>query len=235
MQHQYQYPGEELALFENAFRWKKYFAEKILPYIKGSVLEVGAGIGATTKLLNNGNCSKWIMLEPDYNLYSRLYMQKDSFPSNSQIIHGSLSDLEAIAVDTILYIDVLEHIENDGQELLNSAKLLNVGGYLIVLAPAFNYLFSEFDKAIGHFRRYTAKDLKMLTPPGLSLLSIQYLDTLGFFASVANKVFLHQNYPTKKQIDFWDKLLVPLSKKLDPLFFHSFGKSILSIWQKESE
>lgn len=62
--------------------------------------------------------------------------------------------------DTILYIDVLEHIADDRAELVEAARRLNPGGYLVVLSPAHQWLFTAFDAAIGHVRRYTAKSLR---------------------------------------------------------------------------
>ena len=117
--------------------------------------------------------------------------------------------------------------------MAKASELLLNGGHLIVLAPACNFLFSPFDKAIGHYRRYSAQTLKPVMPGELKLLKLQYLDSGGFFASMANKLLLKQTYPTEKQIQTWDKFMIPVSKWTDKIFFHSFGKSILGIWRKE--
>lgn len=231
MSKPYQYSGSELLLFEEAKTWKRYFKKKIQRFIRGNVLEVGAGIGGTTKILNNGSATKWTMLEPDENMYRYLLEKTDSFPSNTTIEKGSLPDVMQ-KFDTILYIDVLEHIEDDAAELAKASAHLNSSGCIIVLSPAFNFLFSEFDQAIGHVKRYKRKGLKKITPPGTKLISISYLDSAGFFASAANKFFLHQAYPSGSQIRFWDKCLVPISKITDPLFLYLFGKSILAVWEK---
>lgn len=228
----HQYPGDELEVFELATNWKKYFGKKILPFLGKNILEVGAGIGATTKILNDGSAYSWTMLEPDNIMYQRLIQKKSLYPDNTSVLHGSISDLSIQQFDTILYVDVLEHIENDKKELASISRHLSNGGHLIVLSPAFNFLYSKFDKAIGHYKRYNKNDLKSISPDSLNLVFIQYLDSLGFFASLVNKFFLHQSYPKKKQIEFWDKKLVPVSKIIDPFFFHSFGKTIIAIWQK---
>ena len=192
MSKPYEYSGNELVLFEEAKTWKRYFKKKIHRFIHGDVLEVGAGIGGTTKILNDGSAKKWTMLEPDENMYEYLSKNADSFLSNTCIEKGSLAD-QTQKFDTILYIDVLEHIKDDASELTRAATHLNSKGCLIVLSPAFNFLFSEFDKAIGHIKRYKKKELKNITPSGMKLLSIMYLDSAGFFASAANKFFLHQS------------------------------------------
>lgn len=230
----YHYPGEELRLFQDAKNWKTYLKKAISPYIKGHVLEVGAGIGATTKLLNNGACSSWTMLEPDDQMYKELLLEESRFKEQTIILKGTLDTVKGSVYDTIIYIDVLEHIEKDREEIEKAAAILNEDGHLIVLSPAFQFLFSPFDQAIGHFRRYQKKDIIDLAPESLRLAKLQYLDSFGFIASAMNKILLHQSYPTKKQVNFWDKTLVQISKFTDPLFFHSFGKSILAVWEKKS-
>jgi ubiquinone/menaquinone biosynthesis C-methylase UbiE len=231
MDKHYQYEGNELELFREAVNWKQYFARKIKPYIGSTVLEVGAGIGATTSILNDGTATSWTMLEPDERMFHQLQSKSHHLPKNVILNHGTITDASQ-QYDTILYIDVLEHIKNDRQELEAAAASLNPGGFLVVLSPAFNFLYSEFDKAIGHHRRYTKRELVKLRPSNTALVYSKYLDTAGFLASAMNKIILHQAYPTKKQVKFWDKMLIPLSRITDPLFLYSFGKTILVAWQK---
>ena len=106
------------------------------------------------------------------------------------------------------------------------------GGNLIILVPAHNYLFSPFDKAIGHFRRYNKKMLKKAAPKNLVQKKLIYLDSFGLFASLANKLLLKQSYPTLKQIKFWDNYIVPISRVMDKILFYSVGKTVVGIWQK---
>jgi hypothetical protein len=115
----FSYAPGELELFKEAVNWKAYFASQLRPFIKRRVIEVGAGIGATTAFLCDDGCGTI-----------------DSVTANGELF------------DSVLCIDVLEHIGNRA---------------LIVLAPAFNILFSPFDQALGHFRRYTRPQLKALT------------------------------------------------------------------------
>ena len=132
------------------------------------------------------------------------------------VVVGTVSDLaEASGFDAVLYIDVLEHIENDTCELTHAARLLKDGGHLIVVSPAHQWLFSPFDKAIGHYRRYSRRALQELTPQGLTLRRLRYLDTVGLLASAGNRFLLKSHLPTIRQISVWDNLMVPLSRFLD--------------------
>ncbi|HKO82604.1 MAG TPA: methyltransferase domain-containing protein [Chitinophagaceae bacterium] len=236
MAEEYLYPGSELHLFEKAVNWKTYFAAKLIPHIKGDVLECGAGIGSNAAFLNNGMATTWVMLEPDANMAACLNskLTNKELPANTEIFKGTIQDLiPDRKFDVIIYIDVLEHIEHDALEITTAAKHLKTGGQLIVLAPAFQFLYNSFDKAIGHYRRYTAGHLKNLAPSSLQPRQVIYLDSMGFFASAANRLLLNQSLPSIQQIQFWDKYLIPVSRLTDRVFFFSFGKSILAIWKKQ--
>ncbi len=233
MSESFTYPGEELVLFQHATHWKKYFSGKIRPFINGNVLEVGAGLGSTALLLNDGKADQWLMLEPDKNMSASLKKKIDNkeFPPNCRILKGTISQVNTTS-DTIIYIDVLEHIIEDKEEMKKAAALLNKGGHIIVLSPAFQFLYSPFDKAIGHCRRYNKKMLREITPDGTMQVSSRYYDTTGFVAALMNKLFLRQKYPTLKQVRFWDNWLIPVSKITDRIFFHCFGKTIIAVWKK---
>jgi len=235
MKDRYTYPGQELAFFEKAINWKSYFASHIQPFIGKKVLEVGSGIGATTSLLNNGSAHQWTLLEPDETM-STILKEKISSQaqfSNCTIYTKTIFELDTDQkFDTIIYIDVLEHIADDTKEMSQAKALLEPNGHIIILSPAYNLLFSPFDKAIGHFRRYTNATLKKAMPDELLQVKMNYLDSIGFFASLANKLMLKQSYPSEKQIRLWDKWMIPVSKWTDKIFLHSFGKSILGVWRK---
>ena len=231
----YRYPGEELRLFEAARNWKHYLAEQLRPYIGGDVLEVGAGMGETTQFLLNGEVRGWTCLEPDAALLAQLKRKIDShqLPALCTALQGTLAGLPAGArYDTILYIDVLEHIGDDRQELAHAKQHLKEGGHLIVLSPAFQFLYSPFDEAIGHYRRYNKKTLRRAAQwPGLAEKKMYYLESAGVLLLLLNRFIVRKKYPAQKDIAFWQRFLVPVSKVVDKLLFYSAGKSIVGIWQ----
>jgi len=232
----YKYPGEELQLFETATNWKNYFASHISVFLKDRVLEAGAGIGGTTLLLNKDKADSWVLLEPDETMWQVLQQKINDkvLPSNCKAIQGTLNSLDKNdKFDCIIYIDVLEHIEADAAEVKKATDHLEQGGHLIILSPAYQFLFSPFDKAIGHYRRYNRKTLSAIQPASLIRKKVIYLDSIGFFASLLNKIVLRQSYPAKRQVQFWDQWMVPVSKITDRIFFYSFGKSILAVWKKQ--
>jgi len=227
------YIGNELSVFKHATNWKKYYGRMIAPYLGARVLEVGAGIGANTGLFCNSKHQHWMCLEPDPKLAHEIEIQIEQrkLPSSCKVVAGTLESLSPEPTyDTVLYVDVLEHIENDGAEVRRALQFLKPAGYLVALGPAHQFLFSPFDASIGHYRRYSRKNLVPIVPA--KLVAVRYLDSLGMLLSLGNRLLLQQKLPTLSQIQFWDKRVVPISKILDPLFGYQLGKSILGIWQK---
>ena len=233
--HEISYVGGELDLFALAKNWKRYIKREISRYVTGDVLEVGAGIGATTVALHDGTARRWVCLEPDerlaLRLKARLASWGDRLPTN--VIVGSLRTFsDRPSFDSILYIDVLEHIEDDRAQIDAAARLVRSGGHVVILSPAHHWLFSEFDKSIGHFRRYNKAHLRSMMPAGWLEIKLTYLDSLGVLLSLGNVLGLRQSMPTQTQIRIWDTICVPASRIVDRLFRGTIGKSVLAVWRK---
>lgn len=230
---EFSYVGGELALFQHARNWKAYWSGQIRDAIHGDVLEVGSGIGSNTELLAglDLDLSSWTCMEPD----AALLAQAGALPDGPyRTRQGTTEDLvQDESFDTLLYIDVLEHIEDDAAEMRRAARHLRPGGRVIVLSPAHQFLFSPFDAAIGHFRRYSLDALAKTAPADLKPVTLRYLDSVGLLASSANRLLLKASMPNQSQILTWDRLMVPVSRWIDPLVAWRVGKSVLGIWQKQ--
>jgi SAM-dependent methyltransferase len=229
------YVGGELELFADARNWKAYWSERLRPYLGKDVLDVGAGLGATAQLLAARTPGRYVALEPDAALADRIRADVASgvLPPGVEVRTGTLQSLDPEPrFDTVLYIDVLEHIEDDVAELRQAAARLRPGGRLIVLAPAHQSLFSPFDAAIGHHRRYDRRSLGALRPEGLALERMFYLDSAGLLASAANRLLLRASLPTPAQIRLWDRRLVPVSRVLDPVLAHRAGKTVVAVFRR---
>jgi SAM-dependent methyltransferase len=225
--------GDELNLFAVATTWKSYVHFHLRPYLSGDILEVGAGIGAATAAFYDGTQRRWVCLEPDRDLADRIKSNLAPELINCEVIVGTLSDLDPEEqFDSILYIDVLEHIEADAAELARAASRLKANGTLAILAPAFPWLYSPFDAAVGHYRRYTKASLRSVVPADLRETKLIYLDSAGLLASLGNKLLLRSPIPSRAQIQFWDRAMVPISRYADRALNHMIGKSILGVWQK---
>jgi len=231
----YAYMGGELDLFALAKNWKNYLKNRIADYIRGDVLEVGAGIGGTTVALNDGTARHWVCLEPDTILALRLRdrLRKFTGYSPTSIVVGTLNAFASDrCFDCILYIDVLEHIEDDRRQIEFASRLVRPGGHIVVVSPAHMWLFSEFDRSIGHLRRYNKDTIRRLKPDTCIEQNLAYLDSIGVLLSFGNVVALRRAIPTEIQILTWDRLCIPVSRLVDQLSLGAVGKSILAVWRK---
>ena len=133
-----------------------------------------------------------------------------------------------------MYLDVIEHIKNDKLEIFKALKSLKKNGYLLINVPAFQILYSDFDKDVGHFRRYDKlKILKLLNNSKYSRLNMFYYDSIGFFLSLLSKFLFRKNYKDNfsSKIKIWDRL-IPISYLLDKIFLNLIGKSLFVVIKK---
>jgi SAM-dependent methyltransferase len=232
------YVGNELELFAYAVNWKSYLYAQISLYLGNEVLEVGAGTGTTTAFFCKGPHRRWVCLEPDAAMSEDIATKIRSglLPACCEVQVGTLEFIsDDTLFDSIIYIDVVEHIEGDRDELAHAAAHLRPGGHLIVLSPAHNWLYTPFDKALGHFRRYSKGSLAAVGPTQLKVERLRYLDSVGLTASLGNKLLLNKSMPSKRQIYLWDSFLVRLSRIFDPLTGFYIGKSVLGVWYNDPE
>ena len=231
LKKQKKYIGWELSLFDRANVFRDYQFNFLRFNITGSVCEVGPGHGVI--------CDRYIKLSQKISLYEqskklfRFLKKKYSLNPKIRVYNKCLKPSKK-KYDTILYLDVLEHIKQPKKELKNVFRSLKKQGKLILSLPAYQHLFSQFDKDVGHYRRYTLK--KFLSEMGgikHSGLKYYYIDTIGYFLSLTAKIFLKKNYKSNfdKKIRIWNYLIY-ISKILDFITMYSFGKTLIIIVQK---
>ena len=219
------YDGWELEYFDRAINFRNYQFDILKKYIKGIVAEVGPGNGSFLKYYLP-LAEQIDLYEPSTNFIDNLKKIKNQ---KTSIINNNFAQKDN-AYDTILYLDVLEHIENDENELEIAFKSLKTGGALIINVPAFQHLYSQFDKDIDHFRRYSKNDLKKLTNKfKFSKTKLIYYDSIGYFLSIGSKL-ITKNYLNnfENKIKIWDTLM-PISKIIDLIIFNLIGKSLIMI------
>ena len=224
------YPRVATERFDNANFHINYCLKFIQNYLKGDILEVGAGCGSFTKNYINDNINSITLTELDN---KNILDLKKKFKKNSKIrIEKKNIDRIKKKFDVIVYFHVLEHIKNDKNEIKEASKRLNKNGFLIIMVPAHQKIYSNLDKAVGHFRRYEANFFKKNFGP-LKQLNIKFLDSMGYFLYYLNKNFFKKEiYPSKLKIFIWDKLFTPVTMIVDFLLRYKFGKCILTVYKK---
>jgi len=224
-----EYPGKELEIFDQAKIFQKYIYLIIKKYLKDNILEVGAGIGSFTRSYFH-NRKNIHLSDLDQNNCNIL---KEKFNDNDiKIDSKKISEIN-LNFNTIIYLNVLEHINEDKKEIELALSKLNLGGHLIILTPAHQNLYSKFDKAIGHLRRYDAGFFSSNNYKNAKIKKLIYLDALGYILYFFNKIFFKEEvYPSKMKIFLWDKIFTPITIIFDYITRYKFGKNILCIYEK---
>ncbi|MBA64261.1 MAG: hypothetical protein CMG55_00520 [Candidatus Marinimicrobia bacterium] len=191
--------------------------------IKDSILDFGAGSGTLAKIIRNRIQKSPVCLEIDPNFKNKLI--KNDF----EVIGNILSTKKQF--DLIYSSNVLEHIADDKEILKTLKSKLKQNGRLVLYLPAFDILFSEMDERVGHFRRYSKrKIIKISNQTGLKIDKMFYVDSVGFFASLAIRIFgwnSNDGIGSKKSLIIYDKFIFPLSKLIDRTGFrYLLGKNI---------
>ncbi len=197
--------------------------------LNARVLEFGAGIGSLAQIWAKQKGIKPICLEIDSKL--KKIIQDRGFEC-----YASLDDIED-QFDLIYSSNVLEHIEDDQKALEGLYQKLNPGGVLALYLPAFQYLYSDFDAAIGHYRRYGKAELsEKLITANFTIEKCEYADSIGFFAWLTTKTKKHDRNSKKSndgQLKFYDQYIFPVSRVLDGFGIkYMFGKNLLAIARK---
>jgi len=222
------YDGFELDSFDAAKKFRKYQIYYLKKYIKDPFLEVGAGQGGLVNLYKKFT-NDITLIEPDNKLF---HILKKRFKKKNIEIKNQTIDKIKLKYQTIIYFDVLEHIKDDLKEVKIASKKIKKNGRLIFNVPAHQLFYNEFDKAVGHFKRYNKKDFKDIEKKtNLKIEKLIYYDSIGLFFLILNKVFRLKETNLKSKIYFWN-MLIPLSKMIDKLTFNKFGKSLLCVFRK---
>ena len=146
-----EYPEIALERFDKANIWIKYIISQIGNFMEDQILEVGAGCGSFTKSYMK-KFKSITLTDLDNNSVKLL---KKNFSKNENIIILSQTTGEIQErFNTIIYFNVLEHVKDDISEINSALEKLNLGGYLIILVPAHQKIYSKLDKAVGHYKRY---------------------------------------------------------------------------------
>lgn len=208
---------EKLSTAARFFDW---IIDGFEPWIRGRVLEVGAGSGAvSSRILERHKELSIVALEPAANMYRVLEETAGSNPRLTAF-RSTLEDYDQDgSFDTVLYISVLEHVEDDATELKLAASTLRPGGAVLVFVPAFEGLYSELDYKTGHYRRYTLEQLRTLAEnAGLEVQDIRYFDLLGLISYFFLYRLLGRTEVSDFSVGFYDSIVVPLSRGIQTVF-----------------
>jgi len=228
------YSGTELEAMSFAIRYHRWICDELSPYLGEAVVEVGAGVGDFSRLLLDAGVKRLYAFEPASNLFPRLSESLSDLPAVS-VINGIFRlELVGEPVDAMVYVNVLEHIEDDLGELRAAREALKPGGHLLIFVPALSWLYSQADEELGHFRRYHKKALKRLAEEaGFAVQDVKYFDIAGIIPWYVYFRLLKRGFG-KAPVSAYDRVVVPVMRRVERLLAPPVGKNLLLVAQKES-
>lgn len=238
------YPGLDLESMSIVPNYQNWILDKFAPFLGDKILEVGAGCGNQTKFFWNRFKKGLTSFEPASEMFPLLEKAVGELETGdekiethnkylSELVPNFLEKEPTGLFDSAMYINVLEHIEDDIEEMKNVYSVLKPGGHILTFSPAMNFLMSDFDRSIGHFRRYSLGEMKSkMKAAGFEIVQAYYMDSIGiipwflFFTLMKKKL-------NSKSADIYDKFVIPTLKAIEPNSILPFGKNIMVIGRKK--
>ncbi|QEC41603.1 class I SAM-dependent methyltransferase [Pseudobacter ginsenosidimutans] len=231
---------ETLEQFAQAKQFNRWLYDAIAPWCRGEVLEVGSGIGNLSAFfLDHGLTLTATDLRKEY--CHLLQKQFGNHPGLQQVVNLDLvapdfnTRYSALSnsFDTVVALNVVEHIRNDDLAIAHCHQMLKPGGNAVILVPAYQWLYNPFDKELGHFKRYSAKRLSgLLERQGFEVTNTRYFNAAGIFGWWLSGSLLRKKIIPASQLKTFNKL-VPLFRLIDQITFHRLGLSVIAIGRKK--
>lgn len=227
---------ETLLIVSNAGNFNRWMYEKIAPHCKGRILEAGSGIGSiSVHFLRVGQSIMLSDIRSDY--CEKLTLNFGHFSNLEGVVKMNLTDPDFESrhrtllgsFDTVFALNVIEHIENDLLAIQNCRRMLRKNGRLVVLVPAFQWLYNGLDLELQHCRRYNARTLgRLLEAAQLKVLHKSYFNALGIPGwFVSGGVQRNKTLPESQMALF--NAMVPLAKWIDKGCSRLLGLSIVMV------
>ena len=216
-----------------AGRFNRWVLSRFARHLGQDVLEVGCGVGNFTVLMAaEGRRVTGIDIEPSYVETARQRLA--AFP-NANVACGDATSAEwAERFDTVVALDVVEHIADDRAFLARLRAVLKPGGKLVLKVPAGAWLMSPMDRAVGHHRRYDKRSLaETLAAAGLAPVSLTHFNVAGTLGWWLNGRVLRRMTPPGEQVKAFEAL-VPLFRAAEAIVPPPFGLSLIAIAQNPS-
>ena len=223
----------QMAKAENYRRWQ---LEIVVPYITGNVLEVGGGIGNFTSELAQAAKSV-TSIEPNAYCYDRL-IAKTKELTNVRVYQATVEVLDVHvpprdAFDTVILMNVLEHIKDDEAVLRRLTQKLSPAGRIVVLVPGGPWAFGSTDERLGHYRRYSkASARELMVRLGLSVEALRYYNFIGIWAWWWNAKIGKRMSQSDTQIRLFDKYFVPIISRIEKVLSPPLGQSVLVVGRR---
>lgn len=232
--------GEGLSVLDSistANNFNKWMYDTIAPHCKGDILEIGSGVGNISQYLikNNSQVCLSDIRENYRNIIKRKFNLNDEKVFELDIVNPNFTtDYSHLLgrFDSIICLNVIEHVLNDNLAIENIMKLLKPDGNSIILVPAFQNLYNGIDKTLEHYRRYNKKTLTNLASKHGSIEKTFYFNTIGILAWIIGGRLLGNKTIEENKMGLFD-FFVPIHKLIDKLFCNKIGLSVICVIKKQ--
>lgn len=234
------YAGKDLEAMAFAVNYHRWILSTFEPFLGTRIVEVGAGTGSFSELLLERRLESLSLVEPSDAMYERLCQRiKELAPSVAVKTYNDVFEEIAVEIraqerpDSIIYVNVLEHIADDVKELKVISQTLETRGRLFIFVPALRWLYGSFDREINHFRRYTRTELeKKCFAAGLKVVSSRYFDLFGVLPWWVKYRLLRSKKLEPRAVKLYDQRLVPITRTFESWIDPPLGKNLLMIAEK---
>ena len=228
--------GKDLEAMSFAENYHHWILAEFMPFLGNVVAEVGAWTGNFSQLLAATRINRLVAIEPSDDLYHSL-LKAVGHLDNVQTVRGFFADHQdrfKQQFDTVLYVNVLEHIEDDLGELQLVHESLQENGNLCVFVPVLSWLYSDIDKELGHFRRYHKAPLvSLVESAGFEVVEVKYFDLLGIIPWYVAYVLMKKDI-TGGDVAVYDKIIVPVMRWIEKRVTPPIGKNLLVVGRKRN-
>jgi len=238
MSKKHVYVGKDLEAMSFAVNYHKWILEEFRPFLGKKLVEVGAGTGSFSEMLIAENPENLALIEPS-EMFKFLEQNISQFETPASVdyyndIFSETAHKLNETPDTIIYVNVLEHIEDDRGELEKVYETLQPGGHCLIFVPAFMSLYGAFDEKVGHFRRYTKNELEEKgRNAGFKIVKSKYFDFVGIFPWYVKYKLLKSDSLESGAVTAYDRFAVPVTKQFERFLKFPVGKNILTVLKKE--
>ena len=234
------YEGRDLEAMAFAGNYHRWILDLFAPHLGTRLVEVGAGMGAFSELLLARRPESLALVEPSSDMYRILRGRMAGAGAGTQVsVYNStfagVADevMAASRPDSILYVNVLEHIEDDEAELKLVREALPEGGRLFIFVPALRWLYGGFDERVGHLRRYTKGELEeKCRRAGFRVVKSGYFDMLGVLIWWLKYRLLRSREMEPGAVKFYGRFFVPLLRLAESTVRPPIGKNVFLVAEK---
>ncbi|WP_055483237.1 methyltransferase [Sphaerimonospora mesophila] len=215
---------------DEARNYRQYEYDMVAPHVGRSMLEIGSGLGHFAEQFLP-RLDRLVVSDFDPYCVEQLEKRFASRDDVSVLQFGLPAEIPlADPVDTVVMMNVLEHIEEDAEALRSLAKVTAPGGRIVIWVPGYMQLYGDFDRKVGHVRRYTPATLRAaVTAAGLGvdvLKPINFLGGIAWWAAVRRGGV---GYPDPRLVKIYDRTVVPMTRLIERVIRPPFGQTVFCV------